>query len=45
MPSMSNEKPSISIKIPSISIENFGFWLKYYNESQNIETNSSFPVK
>ena len=36
MPSMSNEKPSISIKIPSISIENLGFRLKYYNESQNI---------
>ena len=45
MPSMSNEKPSISIKIPSISTENFGFRLKYYNESQNVETNSSFPVK
>ena len=29
IPSISNEKPSISIKIPSILIENLEFQLKY----------------
>ena len=29
IPSISNEKPSISIKVPSILIENFGFRSKY----------------
>ena len=28
-PGISNEKHSISIEIPSISIENLGFWSKY----------------
>ena len=34
--SISDEKPSISVEIPSILIENLGIQSKYYNRLSNI---------